>query len=476
MDRATMSCRIGKEGSQSERSIPKQQARARGGLAMRKQAHNIPGRARPIPGVKRSTLQRKCTCGSAAASGECDKCREEKAGLQRSGPAAAQREAVPGIVEEVLRSPGQPLGAETRAFMEPRFGHDFSKVRLHTDARAAESAQAVNAAAYTVGSDVVFGAGECAPETSKGSRLLAHELTHVVQQADGKAEAAQTAKALSEPLDPAEAEAERAAGSIGRGESVEVKQPPTAAVHTMNPLETAGLIGGVAAGISGIGLGIAALSGAFDSSKYVDCPTEWQTKIVTASKTAEAWISNAVTKVDSVLALGDKAEPYVLERLHKHFKIAPTQTKELNKVRSVLAAILGGFAEMKFQCDAKKTDPKSKVYGEVKGFLGIYQGYGRIHLYSDWYHEERMQAETIAHEMAHRYGGIGEDIVYLKDDMNTYYALSTDRALDNADTYAQFAKQIFNIGSSKAPDQKPAADKAQSPASFFEQADEGAPV
>jgi len=89
---------------------------------------------------------------------------------------------VPSLVHEVLSSSGQPLDTETRSFMEPRFGHDFSQVRVHADERAAESAQAVNALAYTVGSDVVFGPGEYTPTTSKGKRLLAHELTHVVQQ------------------------------------------------------------------------------------------------------------------------------------------------------------------------------------------------------------------------------------------------------------------------------------------------------
>src|SRR5205085_6372561 len=89
---------------------------------------------------------------------------------------------VPPIVHDVLRSPGQPLDTGTRAFMEPRFGHDFSQVRVHTDTQAAESARAVNALAYTVGRDVVFGAGQHSPETSGGKRLLAHELTHVVQQ------------------------------------------------------------------------------------------------------------------------------------------------------------------------------------------------------------------------------------------------------------------------------------------------------
>jgi hypothetical protein len=89
---------------------------------------------------------------------------------------------VPSIVRETLRSPGQPLDTETRSFMESRFGHDFSQVQVHTDTRAAESARAVDALAYTVGRDVVFGAGQYAPGTKTGRQLLAHELTHVMQQ------------------------------------------------------------------------------------------------------------------------------------------------------------------------------------------------------------------------------------------------------------------------------------------------------
>jgi Domain of unknown function (DUF4157) len=89
---------------------------------------------------------------------------------------------VPSIVHDVLNSPGQSLDEGTRAFMEPRFGHDFSQVRVHTDERAVESAEVVNALAYTVGQDVVFGEGQYEPETGEGKRLLAHELTHVVQQ------------------------------------------------------------------------------------------------------------------------------------------------------------------------------------------------------------------------------------------------------------------------------------------------------
>jgi outer membrane protein OmpA-like peptidoglycan-associated protein len=85
-------------------------------------------------------------------------------------------------VHEALRSPGQPLDPATRAVMEPRFGHDFSHIKVHTDARAADSASAVNALAYTVGQDVVFGRGEYRPATGEGQRLIAHELTHTIQQ------------------------------------------------------------------------------------------------------------------------------------------------------------------------------------------------------------------------------------------------------------------------------------------------------
>jgi uncharacterized protein DUF4157 len=85
-----------------------------------------------------------------------------------------------------IRGGGQPLPGSTRAFFEPRFGQDFSQVRLHTDTRAAESARAVNARAFTLGRDVVFGAGQYTPGTGEGRRLMAHELTHVVQQSGKK--------------------------------------------------------------------------------------------------------------------------------------------------------------------------------------------------------------------------------------------------------------------------------------------------
>ena len=192
--------------------------------------HSGPAVSPSSPGV----LQRKCACGgSGGVTGECAECKDKRGGaLQLAAARPGSVDAVPPIVHEVLRSPGQPLDAATRAFMEPRFGHqfasvpshcespriatsalrlgepgdrceqeadrsaelvmrpssffapahDFSRVRIHTGEQAARAAAGVNARAFTVGSDIVFGASRYSPGTSAGNRLLAHELTHVVQQ------------------------------------------------------------------------------------------------------------------------------------------------------------------------------------------------------------------------------------------------------------------------------------------------------
>jgi hypothetical protein len=119
---------------------------------------------------------------------KCPKCRgDDEEVLQakevsRQGPATAQSLDVPPIVHEVLRSPGQSLDVDTRTSMEGLFGHNFAKIRVYSDAKAAESSQAINALAYTVGQRIVFGEGSYAPKTREGSRLLAHELTHTIQQ------------------------------------------------------------------------------------------------------------------------------------------------------------------------------------------------------------------------------------------------------------------------------------------------------
>jgi hypothetical protein len=158
----------------------------------------------------RPVLRRECACGGSG--GECAACKEkEKQGpLQRQSAGTTGAAGVPPVVHEVLRSAGQPLDARARAFFEPRFGHDLGSVRVHADARSAESASSVNANAYTVGSDVVFAKGQYAPHTAAGRRLLAHELTHVLQQRQ-TVQASAAVPTVAMPDTPLEHEADRVA-------------------------------------------------------------------------------------------------------------------------------------------------------------------------------------------------------------------------------------------------------------------------
>lgn len=124
--------------------------------------------------ASRGLLQRKCACGNhTAAGGDCEGCRKKHTDAAFVGTHSLQRSNL---------SSGQPLDPVARAFVEPRFGHDFSQVRVHTDRNAGETAQAVHARAFTVGQHIHFGAGEYHPASEGGMRLLAHELAHTVQQ------------------------------------------------------------------------------------------------------------------------------------------------------------------------------------------------------------------------------------------------------------------------------------------------------
>ena len=164
--------------------------------------------AATVTPVAGAVLQRQCACGNHAMSAECAQCKDKNSPLQRKPAGERSHGEIPPVVHEVLGSAGQPLDATTRALFEPRFGHDFSQVRVHTNAKAAESTRAVDALAYTVGQDVTFGTGQYAPGTARGNKLLAHELTHVVQQARTGSAVSRSAKAISNTSDAAEVEAD----------------------------------------------------------------------------------------------------------------------------------------------------------------------------------------------------------------------------------------------------------------------------
>ncbi len=165
------------------------------------QVMRMPDPAAPVAASSASpALQRKCACeGTGNPCTDCEEEAERGNKLHRRANATntdAAPAVAPPIVHELLHSPGQPLEASTRAFFEPRFGRDFSHVRVHTGSLAADSARSVNALAYTVNHSVAFGAGSYAPHTVEGRRLLAHELAHVVQQARGPASPASSLPAI----------------------------------------------------------------------------------------------------------------------------------------------------------------------------------------------------------------------------------------------------------------------------------------
>ncbi|MFZ0064054.1 MAG: DUF4157 domain-containing protein [Pyrinomonadaceae bacterium] len=186
--------------------------------------------------LRRGFLQRKCGCGQhTVGGGACDSCSKKDAtNLRRAAigndSGAVHENEVPAIVHDVLRSPGQPLDAQTRAYMEPRFGHDFSQVRTYHDDRAAESASSVGALAYTAGKSIVFGKSQYSPGTDDGRRLMAHELAHVAQNSD---QALQPKKQLSEPTDASEQAADRLAAQV-------VLDPPITATARETPKPFAG--------------------------------------------------------------------------------------------------------------------------------------------------------------------------------------------------------------------------------------------
>lgn len=156
-----------------------------------------------------TAVQRSCSCGGeVGVDGECMTCRATREALQRHAAGPTEQDAVPTSVSRALRSDGgHPIDRATRTSMESAFGADFGDVRLHTDSQAATAARDISAKAFTSGQSIYFGAGQHRPDTAEGQKLLAHELTHTIQQGSGRGEL-QTSPRISQPGDPLEREAE----------------------------------------------------------------------------------------------------------------------------------------------------------------------------------------------------------------------------------------------------------------------------
>ncbi|MGE2722346.1 eCIS core domain-containing protein [Mycolicibacterium celeriflavum] len=212
----------------------------------------------------------------------------------------------PQIVRQALNSPGQYLDASTRAAMEPRLGLDLSRVRIHADANAAESARAISAKAFTSGTSIVFGAGQYRPETAEGRRLLAHELTHVAQQRGGTSVVQRQVDEKQRPRNwgtaPAIVKVEARHRFIGPGVGRDANGEITPIEIVKNTLEPGRYT------LSDVG----AAKGPSDADYVVNQSPRFAFRHPVANMHPNVRVTVVITAVDRLSALPDYLESYLL--------------------------------------------------------------------------------------------------------------------------------------------------------------------
>jgi Domain of unknown function (DUF4157) len=292
--------------------------------------------------------------------------------------------------------------------MQARLGHDFSRVRVHKDSRAAASAQAVDALAYTVEQHVVFAAGRFAPQTQSGSRLLAHELAHVIQQAETPDRGIQGLK-LGSVDDPAEREAdemaERGLGVGGRAALTSVGERKLHRTPTFSP----------------------------ECDSYKRC--EIVEPLVHARQLADAAIAALVPVASGVVVSGR-----IIDLLNVHFHKDPDWDANL-----ILERFRAGRRELdaslRFNCF--ESDPPQCISAEgpagaatncsAGGDVDICRRY--------WESSCEDQGRMLLHEIMHHVPGMCTDHAYVH--WGTYMTLDSASAMANPDTYSQFAKMVL---------------------------------
>ena len=387
------------------------------------QTKSTPSVAPAISHAPANLLQRKCACGGDhGISGECEDCRKKGLGVvQRLATNTSLVSSVPPIVHEVLRSPGHPLDIGTRAFMEPRFGHDFGHVRIHTDAQAAESAKAINAIAFTVGDHVVFDSGQYAPQSISGRRLLAHEMTHVLQQSQSN-----LSQSMDHPEDPSEVEAENNAKLIDSTEHLTFTgQRPAISRETTTTVEV------------------------IPPTTPNSCGLEQHREIFPAAMQAIRWLETAISSLNAFIATptaeGSAAQARASLNRHFHSTTADTSTQVRDRLNT-LHNDISNRTTLNVEChdasDATCGAAGAYVSGSLLVFCPAFFDGGSI-----W------QAESIIHEMAHSLLGDPHitDRAYQSD--RIYTMLSTEEALSNAESFGLLVQELGSgtVQASTAP-------------------------
>ncbi|MCG2784879.1 MAG: DUF4157 domain-containing protein [Anaerolineae bacterium] len=394
-------------------------------------------------------LQRKCACGgNPGLSGECEACREKRLGtFQRSANGSAPRALVPPVVQDVLSSPGQPLDETTRTMMEPRFGHDFSKVRVHTDARATASARAVNALAYTVGNNVVFGSGQFAPNTYAGRKLIAHELTHTIQQGVTMPAGTCSALEVSNPGDTPEREAERASGLVTEGQSYHPQRGAGQQLARQEgPLDEdeAGLPATAPATATGtpVTFGTSCSGGANDPCQQSRCSA-------TEVSTIQGDITRATGYVNlAISALGQSPITGATERaLDWYFSdhSETTAAEVRRRLECILACLQDTETNSRFGCHPDYGG-SALAYVCVGSSPVCSQVQTNVCLTASHFDEsDRVRAQSIIHECAHRVGmslGEPQSVPDIYRHQSRFMFLDPSEALQNADSFAMFAGAV----------------------------------
>ncbi len=310
-----------------------------------------------------------------------------------------------------LNSGGQSMSSEVRSYFEPRFGFDFSNVKIHNDSAAAKSAQSINALAYTSGSNIVFNENQYSPETDSGKKLLAHELTHVVQQDNDQH--------VKRKIDP-------------------VKTGPTEKPDEMTMKD-------------------------YKLSTRYECSLTENEKITAATTKVNEWLSKVLTKLEEYIR--NQKDEDTRSALAFHFRTADEYTAirvasvlnhiQKNMIPNDEISVLCGYSDGNL-CDENTI---AVTLGSSVYFCPVFFKKASV---SD------ESAETIIHELAHTmYRGYYPDENtstlnrHVIDDrayksFRQYSYLSTNEALTNADSYSSFCMSLMT---GRFPKKKEEADK-----------------
>jgi hypothetical protein len=372
-------------------------------------------------------VQRKCSCGG---SGPCAKCsenesEEETSTLQRKAHSSSALTAAtgPSIVRQVLRAPGEPINNPIRHFFEMRFAQNLSDVRIHNGDMAAQSARSVNALAYTVGNHVVFGAGRYNPASRAGQALLAHELTHVLQQRSGLRSRSGLA------ADAGEQEALRNENAF----------------HSAQPLT-----------FSSPSASLARKDG--DSTMQAPtgppgCTAEQHTLILPAANLAIQWLDHSIEQLLGFLANpAAPASAAANQALQRHFHSTDPATAQrvVDRVRAIRQDIdsVRVGPQLTTECHSTEDHDCGHANAYVSGDRNLL---AFCPIFFGWSLEAR--AESIVHEMAHSIIGDITDRAYRDDRLLP--VLNAAEALTNAESFGLLVEEL---GRGQAPSTSPPED------------------